>query len=139
MPTRTADLSPSRVPPSVPGVGVLGLALALAIGSTACDDDVGACCEVLDPALSDRIPTSTVSSTGNPTSDIALDPAFDCESLICVAYRGTRAFCTARCFEDAECPEGFTCGEVLEASPGPDSEIQPADRFCVRERHDCAN
>lgn len=127
--------------PSGPGVRTAGLAFVCALGVasvvSACSDDVGACCKVLDPSLVDRIPTSTATPAGSPSSDIALDPAFDCNSLICVAFRGSQAFCTARCFDDSDCPETFVCQSVLTANPGPDSEIQPGDRFCVREAHIC--
>lgn len=107
-------------------------AVILASVLSACSDDVGTCCDVLDPSLVSRIPTATTAS-----SNIALDPAFDCNSLICVAYRGSQAYCTARCFVDADCPETFVCQPVLTANPGPDAEIQPTDRFCVRDVHQC--
>lgn len=138
MPSRTAELHRACQSSPVPRVHLAVTLLLTALAGTACDDDIGRCCSVLDPALADRIPTSTTSSSGNPTSDIALDPAFDCESLICVAYRGSRAFCTARCFSNDDCPEGFECRSVLESSPGEGAEIQPGDRFCVRDRHVCA-
>lgn len=115
-----------------------GLALGfLAVSGAACDDDVGRCCDVIDPALAGRIPTATVTPMGLPTSDIAIDPAFECESLTCVAYQGSRAYCTARCFEDADCPEAFDCAPVLESDPGPGSDIRPTDRFCVRSDFVC--
>ena len=116
-----------------------GLALPLLLCVlSACEDDVGRCCTVLEPSLVDRIPTATSATGGQPTSDIALDPAFDCDELLCVAYRGSRAFCTARCIDDDDCPDDFRCDTVLEADPGPDASIRPTDRFCVRENHVCS-
>ncbi len=113
--------------------------LSLLLGCT--ETDVGRCCELIDPSLDTRIPTSTLAGGGDDrrfTSAIAQDPGFDCDSLTCVAYQGTRAFCTARCFGAEDCPEGFVCEPVLTSDPGPDAPIQPSDRFCVRSGHECS-
>lgn len=110
----------------------------MALIVSACDDgDVGKCCSVLIDDADERIPMSRTSTSGQPTSDIALDPAFDCSSLICVAYQGSQAYCTERCFAEEDCPEGFSCRAVLEADPGPTSEIRPSDKFCVKDAHVC--
>lgn len=128
--------------PRSASVWTAGLVLVFLSGLLfACEDDVGRCCSTLDPDDSARIPVSTTSTAGGsqPTSDIALDPAFDCDSLVCVAYRGARAYCTEGCFEDDDCPENFVCRPVLETDPGPESQIRPGDRFCVREGHVCSD
>lgn len=116
------------------------LTAALALAVTGCEkDDVGVCCEVLDPAKADRIPVAPEPDPANMSqaSVIRQDPTFDCSGLTCTAYQGSKAFCTRQCNEDAECPEGFSCLSVLESDPGPDSQIQPDDKFCVRTGHDC--
>lgn len=110
--------------------------LALALTSAAlflgCEDsDVGRCCEVIgaDPSL---IPVSEQTPDGDFINDVARDPAFDCNSLTCVAFRASDAYCTERCNEDGDCPEGFECAAVLRSDPPPGSGIGPDDRFCVR-------
>ena len=139
MPSRTVQPHGRRRFDSGPRVRCALVAAWLGLGVlSACSSDVGECCAVLDPAFADRVPTSSTSRTGDPTSDIALDPKFDCASLTCVAWRGTEAFCTEPCFADEDCPEDFVCRSVLEASSGPDAEIQPGDRFCVRDGHLCS-
>lgn len=121
-------------------VGLASTSLAICASGAffACSDDVGQCCSVLDPALADRIPTATTTRSGSPTSDIALDPAFDCDSLVCVAFQGSEPYCTERCFEDGDCPEDFVCRSVLAADPGPEANIRPGDRFCVKDLHVCS-
>lgn len=118
---------------SVAGLGLLG---------TGClKDDVGTCCQVLDESKTNLIPVPPEPDpmSENPTQAnvIRQDPAFDCSGLTCTAYQGSTAFCTRQCEDDAECPEGFTCGPVLESDPGPGAMIQPGDKFCVRAPHDC--
>ncbi|NJK89469.1 MAG: hypothetical protein HC923_08750 [Myxococcales bacterium] len=63
-----------------------------------------------------------------------LDPAFDCASLTCVAFRGSEAYCTEPCEGTEDCPEGFECEAVITSDPPPGSPIGPEDRFCVRPR-----
>lgn len=110
----------------------LFLALALSVVWLGCDDsDVGRCCEVIG-ADESIIPTSTRTPTGDFINDISRDPAFDCNSLTCVAYRGSEAYCTERCDGDDACPDGFVCQPVLQSEPPPGSAIGPDDRFCVR-------
>lgn len=107
-------------------------ALAAAACLAGCDDsDVGRCCEVIgaDPSI---IPVSTETDEGDFINDIARDPAFDCNSLTCVAFQGSEAYCTERCDRDEDCPEGFECRPVLRSEPPPGSAIGPEDRFCVR-------
>lgn len=114
------------------------LSASLSVSFLACKpDDTGDCCTVLSPGQEGRIPTATVSSDGTPQNDIALDPAFDCDSLTCVSYQAGKAYCTKPCLEAAECPEGFECIPVLQADPGPDAPIQKGDRFCVKAQHQC--
>jgi len=99
-----------------------------------CDDsDVGRCCEVID-ADESIIPTSTRTPTGDFRNDITRHPAFDCNSLTCVAFRNSEAYCTERCNEAADCPEGFACEVVIESEPPAGRSIGPDDRFCVRLR-----
>jgi hypothetical protein len=120
--------------PRPPGAGLrwtAGLAVVcLGLTLVACEDDVGRCCRTLDEEAMDLVPMTS-------TTAIRLDPQFDCSSLTCVVYRGSDAFCTAPCFEDEDCPEDFVCRAVLEADPGPDAQIRPSDRFCVRAGHAC--
>ena len=119
---------------------IAGLAFALLhLPLSACGDDIGDCCTVLREEFRDRIPTATTSQGGVPDSRIALDPVFDCESLICVAYRGSPAFCTARCGSDGDCPQNFVCENVLMADPGPGANIRPQDKFCVRDQFICSD
>lgn len=121
-------------------VWTAGLSM-LFLGSSllGCEDDVGRCCTVIDPSAEGRIPVA-LSTDERATSDIAIDPAFDCESLVCVAYLGRPAFCTAFCTSEGDCPEGFVCRQVLEAGslpPDANREINPEDRFCVRADFQC--
>lgn len=127
----------------VPRIRALLLVVTLGLGAstTAClKDDVGTCCQVLDETKSDLIPVAPepTSPNGDPASVIRQDPAFDCSGLTCTAYKGTKAFCTRQCYSDSECPDGFTCGQVLESDPGPGAQIQPEDRFCIKVNHDCS-
>lgn len=135
MPIRTSEDRRTYGPPGpTAGLAVLFLTLGTAGVLSACSDDVGNCCEALDPSLSDRIPTAT---SGATSADIAIDPAFDCASLTCVAFPGSPAFCTALCSDDGDCPDDFACRSVLTANPGSGSGLQPGDRYCVREGHVC--
>jgi len=118
--------------------GMSGLCLRAAIlvataaGLGACnDEDIGRCCTVLidDQSL---IPVSEPTGDGDFSNDIARDPAFDCSSFTCVAFRGSEAYCTDFCDSDEDCPEGFECRPVLQSDPPPGSTIGPEDRFCVR-------
>ncbi|MEO1234176.1 MAG: hypothetical protein AAFZ18_35310 [Myxococcota bacterium] len=115
------------------GLAVLFLTFGLSSTLSACSDDVGKCCEALDPSLSDRIPTGAAGAS----ADIAIDPAFDCASLTCVAFPGRPAYCTGPCSDDGDCPDDFACRSVLTANPGSGSDLQPGDLFCVREAHVC--
>ncbi|MEM1025051.1 MAG: hypothetical protein AAGD10_08105 [Myxococcota bacterium] len=109
------------------------------------DDDVGRCCELIGEITGrpDPTPMANFTPEGDPINDIAQDPAFDCQSLTCVVFEPSmaanadnRAYCTARCEEDADCPEAYECRPVLQSRPSPDAPIQPEDRFCVRTRTD---
>lgn len=123
-------------------LALLAAALAITATGVGCEkDDVGTCCVTLSPDTADRIPVAPTPNPADPndtqSSVIRQDPTFDCSGLTCTAYQGSKAFCTRQCYDDAECPEGFTCSPVLESDPGPDAQIQPEDRFCVRVSHDC--
>jgi len=109
---------------------------------TGCDDeDVGRCCTLIgEIGRDDPTPTANFSAEGSPINDIAIDPAFDCASLTCVVFQPSmeagadnRAYCTAPCALDEDCPVGFACRDVLQSAPGPDAPIQPGDRFCVQD------
>lgn len=120
---------------------VFSTAILSAVGIGCLQDDVGTCCQVLDEANMSVIPIAPPPDPmdENPVagSSIRQDPAFDCSGLTCVAYQGSKAFCTRQCEEDADCPEGFTCGNVLDSDPGPNAMLQADDKFCVRTAHDC--
>ncbi len=122
-----------------PGLRVPLAAAILAIGSllVGCsDDDVGRCCSAIDGAEDVVIPEPVVTENGIQNA-IRRDPQFDCEFLTCVAYQGSSAYCTKDCIDDADCPDGFECRTVLQSDPGPGSQIQIDDRFCVREAFQC--
>lgn len=115
---------------------LLGLGLSLA----ACaDSDTGECCTTL-PGRTAEIPTSTTSGSSSRVEyedSVIQDPAYDCDTLTCVAYHGMPAYCTERCDKDSDCPDGFTCETVLDSDPGPDSAISGDARFCVQENYQC--
>lgn len=111
----------------------LAWVVAVGLSGSACDDsDVGRCCTVIGDVEPDPTPTPGVTPDGDVINNISLDPAFDCESLTCVAFDGAPAYCTARCESDTDCPEGFRCAQILRSDPGTDAQIQPEDRHCVR-------
>ena len=100
------------------------------------DDDVGQCCSLIDGADAGLIPMPEPVDGGS-TNAIRRDPRFNCEFLTCVAYQGSPAYCTRDCVDDSDCPDGFECRTVLQSDPGPTSEIQIDDKFCVRDNHQC--
>ena len=100
------------------------------------DDDVGTCCSAIDGVENVEIPQPIVSEDG-VQSAIRRDPNFACDFLTCVAYRGSEAYCTRDCVDDNDCPDGFECLPVLQSDPGPGSQIQIDDKFCVRDNHQC--
>jgi hypothetical protein len=111
------------------------------LGATACEDTtVGQCCKVLPGRDPNTIPQPEFDmATGEPRDVIRQDPAFDCgdDSFICVSYQASRAYCTATCLSDSTCPEGFSCRQVIESDPGPDSQLKNTDKFCVKDMHMC--
>ena len=78
------------------------------------------------------IPKPMKTTEGEWIDDISLDPAFDCENLTCVSYQGSQAYCTQKCAFDDSCPDEFECVNVIASDPGPDSNLGPNDKFCVR-------
>lgn len=115
----------------------LMLGLAFIFGGCS-NDDVGTCCEVIDPSKMDLIPVPPEADMSGEVADvIRQDPAFDCSGLTCTAYQGSKAFCTRQCFGADDCPDGFECRTVLQSDPGPGSTLTKDDRFCVRAPHDC--
>lgn len=116
----------------------------------ACKDDVGQCCEVLPGGDESLIPQPEQRDDGTFIDNIKLNSGFDCESFVCVSYKGSRAFCTQECAFDDACPDGFRCEPVLESAPCdyqnetpdesddcPPGTITPEDKFCVRDNHQC--
>ncbi|MBX2814222.1 MAG: hypothetical protein KTR25_20605 [Myxococcales bacterium] len=115
-------------------VGFLAVSLLL----SACEDvDVGRCCQVLRPESQTRVPEADQSERAR----IALDPGFDCDSLICVDFfqnnQDQQAYCTTPCLSDEDCPDDFICRNVLTSDPGPNANIRPSDKFCVKEQFVC--
>lgn len=105
---------------------------------SACDDDdIGRCCQVVRPGSENRIPEADATERAR----ITLDPSFDCSSLICVDFfddnQDQQAYCTERCFSDGDCPDDFTCRNILTSDPGPNATIRQADMFCVKEQFTC--
>jgi hypothetical protein len=94
--------------------------------------DVGTCCQVLPGRPMELIPVPMQTDKGEWIDDISLDPAFDCENLTCVSYQGSNAYCTQKCEFKENCPDEFDCVPVIASDPGPDSNIGPNDKFCVR-------
>lgn len=118
--------------------GLWALALSVTTLAAACNsDDTGNCCRVLAGRDANLVPKPEKAPSGEWINAIKLDPAFDCSNLTCVSYQGTNAFCTKACQEADDCPEGFACEPVLQSDPGPGSNIQPGDRFCVKVGHAC--
>lgn len=122
-----------------PSVWATALLIAgLASLTPACNqDDTGICCQVLSGRDPNLVPKPEKAPSGEWINAIKLDPAFDCSNLTCVSYQGTNAFCTKACQEVGDCPEGFACEPVLQSDPGPGSNIQPGDKFCVKVGHAC--
>jgi hypothetical protein len=83
------------------------------------------------------IPQPENGPDGDPRTIIRTDPAFDCDDLVCVSYKGSQAFCTKGCAFDDGCPEGFTCEAVIISDPGSSASIGPDDKFCVRAQTEC--
>lgn len=78
------------------------------------------------------MPVAEKNDRGEYIDDLSRDPAFDCEFLTCVSYQGSQAYCTRTCETDDSCPSGFVCRRVLESDPGPDSNVDPNAKYCVR-------
>jgi hypothetical protein len=96
------------------------------------DESTGRCCEVLPGRDMSRIP-HVEDDAPQGTSDLRLDPAFDCDDLTCVAHRGTSAYCTRDCDDDEHpCPSGFSCNLVLLSS------MSGTTFFCQSELHECS-
>jgi hypothetical protein len=109
----------------------------MAVLSAACSkEDTGQCCKVLPGREPTLIPQPESGDDG-PRNVIRIDPAFDCENLTCVSYQATPAYCTKECAFDDGCPEGFACEPVIVSDPGPDSNIRPGTKFCVRVQSEC--
>jgi hypothetical protein len=114
------------------------LGLAVAIGSSACNNnDTGDCCRVSPGRDGGLPPQPTFTDAGLPINDIRVDPAFICRTLTCVSFQGTEAYCTEECERTEDCPEGFSCQAVLQSSAGPDAGIRPDQKFCVKAPHEC--
>ena len=94
------------------------------------EEDTGTCCKALSPDAAAALPQPSTPDGGIPHDTVGEHPAFDCDKLVCISQRGSDPFCSRRCSDD--CPPGFECESVLEASPGAGARIQPEDRFCVR-------
>lgn len=64
----------------------------------------GGACALPAPASGERIATREAvgQSTGYP-----------CESLICIASQGKPGYCSQKCRNDAGCPAGFECKEIM--------------------------
>lgn len=108
--------------------------LSVCFGASGCDtSDVGTCCQVLPGRNEMVIPQPMQTTEGEWIDDITLDPAFDCDFLTCVSYQGSRAYCTEKCESDDSCPKDFVCLPVIQSDPGPNSNIGPGDKFCVRQ------
>jgi hypothetical protein len=59
------------------------------------------------PAVqTDGARTATREAVGQST-------AYPCESLICVASQGRPGYCSQKCRNDAGCPDGFECREIM--------------------------
>lgn len=96
------------------------------------ESDAGVCCETVSGVDPSIIPMPGMTPGGDVINDVSRDPAFLCNELTCVSYRGSEAYCTVMCTRNSDCPEGFVCAPVLQSNPGPGSPIQPDDRFCIR-------
>ncbi len=116
-------------------------ALAAASLLSGClEDDTGLCCRVLRDDAQGDIPKGTLPmGSGIPTNQIRGNPLFDCDSLTCVSYRASEAFCTSSCDDNHPCSEGFQCEPVVESDSPPCPAENPNcvrftkdQRFCVR-------
>ncbi|MEE2903415.1 MAG: hypothetical protein VYC39_13855 [Myxococcota bacterium] len=121
----------NRIALSISLVGLVTIA-------TSCQqEDTGRCCDVLLSDASTAIPNAEFPGDGGiPRNLVAQHPAFDCESLTCVSWQGSTAFCSRRCSAGKPCPQGFNCKPVIESDPGAGASIQPGDTFCVRQNCD---
>ena len=110
------------------------LVCTLVLVSGCQQEDTGQCCNALLSDASTAVPNPEFPGDGGiPRNLVAQHPAFDCESLTCVSWQGSTAFCSRRCSANKPCPQGFNCKPVLESNPGAGASIQPGDTFCVRQ------
>jgi hypothetical protein len=120
-----------------PRLFAVSVLLVWAAFAPACaKEDTGECCTVL-PGRNEMLIPQPETGPDGPRSIVRIDPAFDCDDLTCVSYKGSAAFCTKECAFDDGCPEGFTCEAVIMSDPGGSSNIGPNTKFCVRGPTEC--
>ena len=93
---------------------VLFAALALAVGSVACNDnDIGKSCpELLTQDQKDHLVTVNDDGTATVVETYGTSVSYQCDELICVASQGRDGYCTKECRSNDSCPTGFVCRSV---------------------------
>lgn len=117
---------------------LLGLFCFAVLAATGCNNsDAGVCCKVIPGGDESLIPEPETNASGDPKDVVSQHPVFDCNDLVCVAYKGKPAYCTTFCRDASDCPEGFACEPILESEPPAGSQLGPDDKFCVKVLEQC--
>jgi hypothetical protein len=65
------------------------------------DSDLGVCCLPTMPG--EPIPAPQIGEDGRPITVTWQSPSYKCQSLTCVSYNGSDAYCTRECTADGDC------------------------------------
>ncbi|MCA9562608.1 MAG: hypothetical protein KC561_03920 [Myxococcales bacterium] len=88
----------------------VGVGLLAWLTATACTEDFGTPCGLPQSPEVLAACATTEDSQGNASEATCIDPLnADCETRLCVAYRGQDAVCSQWCDDSADCPEGGEC------------------------------
>jgi hypothetical protein len=75
------------------------------------DSDLGVCC--LPRTAGEPIPTPEMGPDGRPLTVTWQSPSYECQSLTCISYNGSDAYCTRECNVDGDCAsDNYKCIEV---------------------------
>ncbi|OGR12744.1 MAG: hypothetical protein A2341_18375 [Deltaproteobacteria bacterium RIFOXYB12_FULL_58_9] len=111
---------------SLPGrsaITAILLAFVMLVFLAGCqDDDIGVDCKGMDIPVESGATSEGDVMRAQGSEIVEYNAEFPCQTTVCIATLGRGGYCTQECTRDEQCPQAFSCRQVMDIGPFADSK-----------------